>query len=226
MFIYLLLIVIYAVVPPVSLFFCLKWIYKDDKSYGWHLFYFFKWVFTISFLPLLIVPNLELGIIPQNSISLLFLLLTIVLGIAGIKYAIKKRVLYFYLGGVYASFMEEILYRSILFSLTLKLFDNQWLSLIITSILFGTWHLKNYYWSGKKGIISQFFYTALFYGPVFSLMRIFTGDIYLAVLFHFVTDTTCALAPDWMRGWLVRGGRGGNYVDDYRKQIAKSGILK
>lgn len=223
---YLLLVVIYAIIPPVTLFYCLKWIYKEDKPYGWHLFYFFKWLFTISFLPLLFIPNLELGLIPQNNISLVFLLLTIIFGVVGIKYAIDKKVLYFYFGGVYASFMEEILYRSILFALTLKLFNNQWISLIITSILFGTWHLKNYYWSGKKGIISQFFYTALIYGPIFSLMRIFTGDIYLAVLFHYITDATCALAPDWMRGWLVRGGKGGNYMDDYRRHIAKSGISK
>lgn len=218
--IYFLLFAIYATVPPITLFYCLKWIYKEDWKYGWHLFYFFKWLFTISFLPLLLLPGLNLGIKPSNNLSLVFLLTTLVFAVIGVKYAIKKKVLYLYFGGVYASFMEEILYRSILFALTLRLFNNQWISLIITSILFGTWHLKNYYWSGKKGIISQFLYTALIYGPIFSLMRIFTGDIYLAVLFHFITDATCALAPDWMRGWLVRGGKGGNYMDDYRKHIA------
>ena len=47
--------------------------------------------------------------------------------------------------------------------------------------------------------------------------RIFSGDIYLAVLFHFITDATVALAPNWVRGWLVFGGRGGNYMDDFKK---------
>ncbi len=226
MIVYYLLFMLYATIPPVTLFQCLKWIYKDDWQYGWHLIYFFKWLFTLSFLPLLFFPDLNLGIKPSNNLSLIFLLTTILLATIGIKYAIKKKVLYFYLNGVYASFMEEILYRSILFSLVLKIWGNQWLALIITSFLFGTWHLKNYYWSGKKKIISQFLYTAFIYGPIFSLMRIFTGDIYLAVLFHFITDATCALAPDWMREWLVRGEKGGNYMDNYQEHITRAGISK
>lgn len=224
MAVYYLLFLLYATVPPVTLFYCLKWTYKDDWKYGWHLFYFFKWIFTISFLPLFVLPELSLGLVPINSLSLIFLFATIVLAIIGIPYAIRKRVLYFYLGGVYASVMEEILYRSVLFALALKIWGNMWAALIVTSFLFGTWHLKNYYWSGRKGIISQFFYTALMYGPIFALMRIVTGDIYLAVFFHFITDATCALAPDWMRGWLVKGGKGGNYSDDYPKYKKKSAI--
>lgn len=212
------LVILYASIPPVTLFYCLKWIYKDNWIYGWHLFYFFKWVFTISFLPLLTMQNINLGLIPQQWYSLVALLVTFLLAVIGLRPAIKNKVLYFYLQGVTASFMEEILYRSILFALIQAIWNNVWITIIVTSFLFGTWHLKNYYWSGKKSIINQFFYTSLIYGPIFALLRIFSGDIYLAILFHFITDATCALAPDWMRGWLVQGGRGGNYMDDYRKK--------
>jgi hypothetical protein len=214
------LFIIYASVPPITLFHCLKWIYKDNWIYGWHLLYFFKLIFTLSFLPLLAMQNLNLGLIPQHWYSLTALLLTCLFAVLGLRPAIKEKVLYFYLSGVYASFMEEILYRSILFSFIQVFWHDQWISLGVTSFLFGTWHLKNYYWSGKKEIIFQFFYTFLIYGPIFSLLRIFSGDIYLAVLFHYLADATCALAPNWMRGWLVQGGRGGNYMDDY--QIIKS----
>jgi len=212
---YVLLLLLYSTIPPITLFWCLKWIYKNHWEYGWHFFYFFKWLFTLSFLPLLGINTLNLGLIPQHWYSLLALIVTIVLAVLGLRPAIKQKVLFFYLGGVYASFMEEILYRSILFAITLALWNNQWMSLVVTSFFFGTWHLKNYYWSGKKGIIAQFFYTMLIYGPIFSLLRIYSGDIYLAVLFHYITDATCALAPNWMRGWLVQGGRGGNYMDNY-----------
>ncbi len=216
-YILLLLLSLYASVPPVTLFYCLKWIYKDNWKYGWHLFYFFKWIFTLSFLPLLMIENIELGLVPQHWYSLVALLLTIFLAVLGLRPALKQKVLYFYLTGVYASFMEEILYRSILFGITQEIWHNQWITIGVTSFLFGIWHLKNYYWSGKKGIIIQFFYTFLAYGPIFAWLRIFSGDIYLAVLFHFITDATVALAPNWVRGWLVFGGRGGNYMDDFKK---------
>lgn len=212
---YFLLLLFYATVPPVSLFFCLKWIYKDNWKYGWHLFYFCKYLITLSFLPLLFIPGLELGLIPKSTLSLFLLFTTFLLAILGIKPAIKRKVLYFYLSGIFAAFMEEIVYRSIIFALSLKIWGNVWIALAVNSFFFGCWHLKNYHWSGKH-IIYQFLYTALFYGPVFSLMRIYTGDIYLAILYHYVNDAACALAPDYLRGWLVRGGRGGNFSDDYQ----------
>jgi len=217
MMLYFFLLILYAVIPPIALFLTLKMIYHDKYRYGIHLHYMFKYLFTFSFLPLLFIPNLKLGLIPQNKYSLMFLVLTFVLSVLGIKRAIKFKNLFFYFSGVFAAFMEEILYRSIIFSLAFVIWNNQWVALVVSSFLFGTWHLKNYYWSGKKNIIIQFFYTALFYGPVFGLMRIFTGDIYLAILFHYITDAACALASDWMRGWLVFGGRGKNYDDRYIK---------
>lgn len=113
--------------------------------------------------------------------------------------------------------MEELLYRGVIFGLIQALTKNVWIALGVSSFFFGIWHLKNYYWSGKRGIIYQFLYTAFIYGPIFSLMRIYTGDLYLAILFHFITDATVALAPDWMRGWLVQGGKTKEYKDDYFK---------
>jgi len=210
---YYLLLFIYTIVPPITLFFTLKSVYRDKNKYGIHLQYMFKYLFSLSFLPLLFLPNLKLGLIPQNSFSLLFIILTFCLAILGIKRAIRFKNLFFYFSGITAAFMEEILYRGIIFSLILFISNNQWMALIVSSFLFGAWHLKNYYWSGKRNIVIQFFYTFLIYGPVFGLMRIITGDIYLAILFHYITNATCALAPDWLRGWFVFGGRGKDYDD-------------
>lgn len=212
---YLFLLLFYAAVPPVSLFYTLKMVYHDKYKYGIHLHYTFKYLITLSFLPLFFFPYLKLGLIPESNLSLLFLITTFILMILGIKPAIKNKNLFFYFSGVFAAFMEEILYRGIIFALLTTLFRNIWISLIVSSFFFGCWHLKNYYWVGKKDIINQFLYTAFIYGPIFSLMRIYTGDIYLAVLFHFITDATCALAPNFFREWLVKGGRGKNYDDKY-----------
>lgn len=214
-FLLLILLIFYAVIPPLGLYYTLKLTYHNKNKYGTHLHYIFKYLITLSFLPLLFMPGLDLGFNPQNGISLLFLLTTFLLAVLGLKLAIRNGNLFFYINGVTAAFMEEILYRGIIFALLIKLNSNVWVTLVVSSLLFGTWHIKNYYWVGKRDIIIQFLYTAFIYGPIFGLMRMFTGDIYLAVLFHYITDATCALAPDWMRGWLVKGGRGKNYDDKY-----------
>lgn len=170
---------------------------------------------TLLFLPILFLKDVDLGLLPKNSYSIVFLLSTFVLALLGIRRAIKRAVLYFYNAGVFAGFMEEILYRGVIFGLVEAVSGSVWIALAISSFFFGVWHLKNYYWSGKKHIWVQFLYTSLFYGPVFSLMRIYTGDLYLAILFHYITDSTVALAPDWMRGWLVQGGKTKEYKDNY-----------
>ena len=101
--------------------------------------------------------------------------------------------------------MEEILFRGVLFGLVLSLSQNNLIALVFSSISFGAWHLKNYGWHrNKKYIFRQFLYTGLIYGPLFSWMRIATGDIYLAVLFHYITDAYVALAPEKWR-WTIIG---------------------
>ncbi len=212
--IYLFFLIAYAAVPPCILFYTLKLIYKNRNAYGWHLQYLAKFFITLSFLPLLYFSDLELGLKPQSWISLVTLLITVVSTVAFIPAAMKNKVMFFYSGGVMASFMEEILYRGVLFGLVNAIWGNTWVTIALTSFLFGVWHLKNYHWAGKK-IRVQFFYTAFLYGPIFCFLRILTGDIYLAVLFHYITDTMVALAPDWMRGWLVFGGRGKNDKDNF-----------
>jgi len=212
--IYTLLVLLYATLPPLSLFYTLKLIYHDNNKYGWHLHYLFKYLATLSFLPILFLKDVNLGLIPKSNYSLFFLVLTFVLVFLGLKRAIRRNVLFFYNAGVFAGFMEEFLYRGVIFGLVDALTKNVWVALGVSSFFFGVWHLKNYYWSGKH-IWIQFLYTFLFYGPLFSLMRIYTGDLYLAILFHYITDATVALAPDWMRGWLVQGGKTKEYKDNY-----------
>ncbi len=212
----LLLIFLYSLLPPYLLYRALELIYRKGDKYGWHYYYLLKYFITLSFLPLLFFKNLELGLIPKNSFSVFLMIFTVLLAVLGLNWARKLKAVYFYIGGVYAAFMEEILFRGAIFGLVDAAWRNDWIALVVSSFAFGIWHLKNIAWSqDRKKTIVQFLYTALVYGPIFSLMRIATGDIYLAVLFHYVTDATCALAPDFLRGWLVFGGREKYSMDDY-----------
>lgn len=211
--IYFALLVFYSVIPPLVLFFTQRLIYKTKHKYSIHLHYLAKYLLTLSFLPILFLPEVDLGINPKNNLSITFLIATFILSVLGLQRAIKKNTLFFYIGGVFAAFMEELLYRGIIFGLAYAIWGNQWLVVVVSSLSFGVWHLKNYYWLGGKSMSIQFLYTTIIHGPFFSLMRIYTGDIYIAVLFHYIIDAACSLAPDWMRGWLVMGGKGRRYSD-------------
>lgn len=204
---YSLLFLLYTTVPPVSLYHCLRLIYQKKHKSGWHLLYFAKYLITLSFLPLLFVPQINLGLMPQSPWSVFLLILTFILAFLGIKPAMKNNVLQHYLAGVFAAFMEEILYRSVLFGLSQAIWNNHFISIILTSIAFGGWHLKNIGWyQNKQWVLRQFLYTGGIYGPLFAILRIMTGDIYLAILWHFLTDAYVSLTPKWMR-WTIINDR-------------------
>lgn len=209
------LLTLYSLIPPAILSYTQKLIYKDKNPYGIHIHYISKYLLTLSFLPLLFFQEINLGLIPKSLLSICAFLITISLAFLGIKRAIKFKNLFFYNRGISAGFMEEFLYRGVIFGIAFSIWNNQWIALGISSFTFGLWHLKNIFWCGIKNSVFQFFYTFLFYSPIFGILRILTGDLYLSILFHFLTDATCALAPDWMRGWLVRGGRGKEFDDKY-----------
>lgn len=212
---YLFLIILYALIPPTVLYYCLKSIYQENKEYGWHIQYLSKFLITLSVLPILFSPQVDLALVPKSLISVFLFVLTILLAVLFIKPAIKNKIVFFYFGGIYASFMEEILFRGVIFGLAKTYWNSNLTALIVSSVAFGIWHLKNYGWhKDKKATIIQFFHTGLIYGPLFAGLRILTGDIYLAILFHFLTDTYVALAPKKLR-WTIIGYKGDKFKDNY-----------
>jgi len=212
------LLIVYLTLPLLAIYWVYRKIYQEHDSSYWHILYMVKFLCALSFLPLLAFSSLDLALVPKNNWSIIFIIITFILAILGIGKAKKEKVVMSYSAGVMAAFMEEILYRGIIFGLLLATYNNYWFAAIISSIGFGFWHLKNFPWHGNKKITwIQFFYTMFVYGPIFSILRIWTGDIYLAILYHYIIDATCALAPNWMRGWLVLGGREEYYMDSDKR---------
>lgn len=212
---YLILILLYTFIPPAVLYYCLKLIYQENNEYGWHFHYLAKFFITLSFLPILFIPQIDLAIIPKSLTSILLLILTVFLAVLFVKPAVKNKIVFFYFGGIYASFMEEILFRGVIFGLAKTYWNSNLTALIVSSVAFGIWHLKNYAWhKDLKATIIQFFHTGFIYGPLFALLRTLTGDIYLAILFHFLTDTYVALAPKKLR-WTIVGYKGEKFRDNY-----------
>jgi len=85
----------------------------------------------------------------------------------------------------FSSIFEEIIFRGfILFGLLN--FLPVIISIIISSFLFGIWHLKNYKWHIKKEVIYQVLYTGFIFGPIMSLITLLTGTVWIAVMIHYV----------------------------------------
>lgn len=82
---------------------------------------------------------------------------------------------------------EEIIFRGfILFGLMSIYSVAQ--SIIISSILFGLWHLKNIFSYSKKELALQILSTTFLLGPLTALVTVWTGTIWIAVIVHYIIN--------------------------------------
>lgn len=204
----MLLLFLYSTLPAYSLYLSIKQIWGGEPDkHIWDIYYFKKYLITLSFLPLLFFPNVDLHLKPVNIASLILLAITVILIVIFMPLAKKKKTLQFYLAGSHAAFMEEILFRGVIFGISKTVWGNDLIAVGISSFAFGIWHLKNLPWLGRRNTILEFFYTELLYGPFFALLMIWTGDIYLSILAHFLVDALLAILPKKFRiGNFVREG--------------------
>lgn len=91
----------------------------------------------------------------------------------------------------FAPIYEEVIFRGILFATFLTLYGNIG-GIIITSVLFGIWHIRSIFFMPKIKVAGQVLYTTVILGPVFAIITIMTGSIWLAVILHFLNNL---LAP-------------------------------
>lgn len=130
---------------------------------------------------------------------------TFCLTILGFVFAGRKKVMIFYISGVIAAFMEEILFRGVIFGISKTILENNMIAIFISAITFGVYHFKNLAESRDlKWAVTQFIYTGLVYGPIFGYLRITNGDIYLAVFSHFIINSYVCLAPKQLEFSIIK----------------------
>lgn len=84
-----------------------------------------------------------------------------------------------------SSTYEEVIFRGfILYGLLM--FLSPLSSIIISSVIFGLWHLKNYKWQTGKETLNQVLYTGIVFGPLVCLLTLYTGTIWLGVIVHYI----------------------------------------
>ncbi len=82
---------------------------------------------------------------------------------------------------------EELIFRVfILIGLT-KLYSVR-SSIIISSLLFGLWHLKNIFWLSTPELLYQMAYAAFLFGPVAAYLTLKTKNVWPAVIFHYLNN--------------------------------------
>ena len=93
----------------------------------------------------------------------------------------------------FAPIYEEVIFRGLLLTTFISLYGVT-RAVILTSILFGIWHIRSAFFMPKGKVIAQVLYTGLILGPVFAFITIATGNIWCAVILHFLNNLLAPLS--------------------------------
>lgn len=91
---------------------------------------------------------------------------------------------------------EELLFRGVLLAAFIRLYGFLRAALL-TSILFGLWHLKNIFWLDQSVLLEQIAYTGLFFGPIMAWVTWKTRSVWPAVVLHYLNNFESPI-----KGWL------------------------
>ncbi len=93
---------------------------------------------------------------------------------------------------------EELIFRGLILAGLTKFYSAR-NSIIISSLIFGLWHLKNIFFIPTHNLISQMLYTAFIFGPIAAYLTLKTKNVWLAVILHYLNN---AIAPF---SWAIIG---------------------
>jgi membrane protease YdiL (CAAX protease family) len=128
----------------------------------------------------------RVGLLPAHPISLLFPLATLAFWLLCLPIAYLRRVSIFYNASLRAAFVEEVVFRGLAYGLADVVTGSRIWALVVSSLLFGIFHMRNLWWAGWRRSWKMTKYAGFTGGPVLGLIRIFWGDIYLGIFLHFV----------------------------------------
>jgi hypothetical protein len=82
---------------------------------------------------------------------------------------------------------EEILFRGFILG-ALEIAYGPVRAVVISSLFFGLWHLKNIFWLTDYQLIHQMLYTGLVFGPVIAMLALKTRTIWPGVILHYLNN--------------------------------------
>jgi hypothetical protein len=87
---------------------------------------------------------------------------------------------------------EEILFRGFILG-ALEIAYGPVRAVVISSLFFGLWHLKNVFWLTDYQLIHQMLYTGLVFGPVTASLALKTRTIWPGVILHYLNNILVGL---------------------------------
>jgi len=128
------------------------------------------------------------GFIPQQPWHLLAVIPPVALWWVTRTWARDRHIIRWHNAVLAVSFWEEILFRGFIYGGIFALASSTIWAVILSSLLFGLFHLRNRWWADQRQLVMMCLYAGLFIGPLLALLRLWTGDIYLAILVHFMNN--------------------------------------
>ncbi len=132
-----------------------------------------------------LTPSIQIGII-----IFLFALNAHLRLLSKTKY-FQKHNISIYVMYLFAPVYEEIIFRGLIFAFFIHNFSFTF-SLIISSLFFGLWHLKNIFLLDRIELIKQILYSTFFFGPLMAVVAYQTQTIWLGIGIHFINNISAA----------------------------------
>lgn len=102
-----------------------------------------------------------------------------------------------------APIYEEVIFRGFVLAALLSIYSLT-TAVIVSSLLFGLWHLKNIFWEGKVGVIKQMAYAGFVIGPILAILTVWSGTIWLAVIVHYLNNLWSPISKDLYRKFIAK----------------------
>jgi membrane protease YdiL (CAAX protease family) len=143
------------------------------------------------------LPLIQIG--PFSPLIQILIVCILFLGIVWVQYKVFQKIGTFSHNyppitlTLFAPIYEEVLFRGIFLSGLISMYGIK-CAIVVTSVLFGIWHIRSIFFMPKKKVFSQIIYTGLVLGPIFALITIITGSIWIAVILHFLNNLFAPIA--------------------------------
>ena len=89
---------------------------------------------------------------------------------------------------------EEILFRGFILGALERAYGAA-RAIVLSSALFGLWHLKNTFWMTNDALEGQMLYTALLFGPITAALALKLRTIWPGVILHYLNNLPTELLP-------------------------------
>lgn len=100
-------------------------------------------------------------------------------------YRLKNTRYFIFVSTVGAPIMEEVLFRGFVLD---SIRNEAILVIIASSILFGLYHLKNYFIKSPQSLIIQIVYATFIIGPIFSWITFQSSSLFMVIILHSINN--------------------------------------